>query len=104
MLGVRWGDSSRTQDIDFAHAGKSVALALPSNIEVKTRDAIESLQMGFLPITGLANKSGASYLIPQDPGFRLDFLTNLHRGGDTPYEHPQLHVTLQRSEEHTYEL
>lgn len=95
MLGVRWGDSSRTQDIDFAHAGKSVALALPSNIEVKTRDAIESLQMGFLPITGLANKSGASYLIPQDPGFRLDFLTTLHRGGDTPYEHPQLHVTLQ---------
>lgn len=95
MLGVRWGDSARTQDIDFAHAGKSVALALPSNVEVKTRDAIESLQMGFLPITGLANKSGASYLVPQDPGFRLDFLTTLHRGGEEPYEHPQLHIMLQ---------
>lgn len=95
MLGVRWGDSSRTQDIDFAHAGKSVALALPSNIEVQTRDAIESLQMGFLPVSGLSNKAGASYLIPQDPGFRLDFLTTLHRGGEEPYEHPQLHVTLQ---------
>lgn len=95
MLGVRWGESSRTQDIDFAHAGKSVALALPSNIEVQTRDAIESLQMGFLPVSGLSNKGGASYLIPQDPGFRLDFLTTLHRGGEEPYEHPQLHVTLQ---------
>lgn len=95
MLGLYWGDSSRTQDIDFAHAGKSVALALPSNIEVKTRDAIESLQMGFLPVSGLSNKSGASYLIPQDPGFRLDFLTTLHRGGEEPYEHPQLHITLQ---------
>lgn len=95
MLGLRWGDASRTQDIDFAHAGKSVSLALPSNIEVQTRDAIESLQMGFLPVSGLSNKTGASYLIPQDPGFRLDFLTTMHRGGEEPYEHPQLHVTLQ---------
>lgn len=37
----------------------------------------------------------SSYLIPQGPSFRLDFLTTLHRGGETPYEHPQLHVTLQ---------
>ena len=95
MLGVQWGDSSRTQDIDFAHAGKSVALALPSNIEVQTHEAIESLQMGFLPISGLTDKSGATYLAPRDPGFRLDFLTTLHRGGEEKYEHPKLHVTLQ---------
>ena len=95
MLGVQWGDSSRTQDIDFAHAGKSVALALPSNIEVQTHAAIESLQMGFLPISGLTDKSGATYLAPRDPGFRLDFLTTLHRGGEEKYEHPKLHVTLQ---------
>lgn len=95
MMGVRWGDASRTQDIDFAHAEKNLALALPSNIEVRTQDAIESLQMGFLPISGLSGKSGAAYLAPRDPAFRLDFLTTLHRGGEAPYEHPQLHVTLQ---------
>lgn len=95
MLGVRWGDASRTQDIDFAHAGKNLSLALPSNIEVKTHDAIESLQMGLLPISGLSGKTGATYLSPRDPAFRLDFLTTLHRGGETPYEHPQLHVMLQ---------
>ena len=95
MLGVHWGDTSRTQDIDFAHAGKSVSLALPSNIEVQTHDAIQSLQMGFLPISGLSSKAGGTYLIPQEPGFRLDFLTTLHRGGEKPYEHKQLHVTLQ---------
>ena len=95
MLGVHWGDTSRTQDIDFAHADKSVALALPSNIEVQTHDAIQSLKMGFLPVTGLSSKAGGTYLIPQEPGFRLDFLTTLHRGGEAPYEHPQLHVTLQ---------
>jgi len=95
MLGVRWGESARTQDMDFAHAGKNVALLLPSDIEVHTHDAIESLKMGLLPTTGLSSKAGASYLNPREPAFRLDFLTTLHRGGETPYEHRKLHVTLQ---------
>lgn len=95
MLGVHWGDSSLTQDIDFAHAGKNIALALPSNVQVETHEAIESLQMGLLPISTLQGKSGATYLAPRDPGFRLDFLTTLHRGGEEKYEHPQLNVTLQ---------
>jgi hypothetical protein len=95
MFGVTWGDSSRTQDIDFAHAGKNLALALPADIEVQTHQAIESLKMGLLPVSGLSTKAGASYLNPKEPDFRLDFLTTLHRGGEAPYEHPQLHVTLQ---------
>lgn len=95
MLGVRWGDASRTQDIDFAHAGKNVALALPSNLVMDTHSAIESLQMGLLPLSGLKGKAGATYLAPRDPSFRLDFLTTLHRGGEEKYEHPQLHVMLQ---------
>lgn len=95
MLGVKWSDLSRTEDIDFAHAGKNLSLALPSNIEVDTHNAIESLQMGFLPVSGLSSKAGGSYLSPRDPGFRLDFLTTLHRGGTETYEHPKLHITLQ---------
>jgi len=95
MLGVRWGGQDRTQDIDFAHAGKKVSLLLPNNVEVKTDQAITSLEMGFLPVSGLSGKTGGSYLIPSEPDFRLDFLTPLHRGGDTPYVHPQLHITLQ---------
>ena len=83
------------QDIDFAHASKTIALALPSNIEVKTHAAIESLLMGLLPLSSLHGKSGATYLAPRDPGFRLDFLTKLHRGGEERYERPQLNVTLQ---------
>jgi hypothetical protein len=95
MLGVRWGSHDVTQDIDFAHAGKSLALGLPNNLAVKTADAIESLGMGFLPITGLSGKTGGSFLNPKEPEFRLDFLTTLHRGGDKPFVHPQLNVTLQ---------
>ena len=30
-LGVAWGDVTRTEDIDFAHAGKDVNLALPTD-------------------------------------------------------------------------
>ena len=95
MLGVRWGDAARTQDVDFAHAGKNLAIAMPANVKVDTHGAIESLQMGLLPMAGLANKAGATYLNPKNPDFRLDFLTTLHRGGEKPYEHPQLGVALQ---------
>lgn len=95
MLGVRWGDASRTQDVDFAHAGKSLSIALPSNFTVNTDAAIKSLEMGLLPATSLASKSGATYLSPKEPDFRLDFLTTLHRGGAEPYEHPQLGIVLQ---------
>jgi hypothetical protein len=94
-LGVRWGDASRTQDIDFAHPGKKLSLLLPNNVEVKTDEAVTSLEMGFLPVSGLSGKTGGTYLIPSEPDFRLDFLTPLHRGSDAPYNHPQLHVTLQ---------
>jgi hypothetical protein len=95
MLGLRWGGQERTQVIDFAHAGKSVALLLPSDIDVRTDEAIESLNMGFLPAIGLGGKAERSWLIPTEPEFRLDFLTPLHREGDKPYVHPKLHITLQ---------
>ena len=94
-LGVRWGSQDLTQDIDFARAGKALSLGLPSNLAVQTSDAIESLGTGFLPIAGLTGKTGGGFLNPQDPDFRLDFLTPLHRGGDDPFVHPQLNVALQ---------
>jgi hypothetical protein len=97
MLGIRWSsvDAALTQDIDFAHAGKRIALALAADTPVQTHDAIQSLEMGFLPITGMAGKTGGAYLIPNEKEFRLDFLTTIGRGGEVPYEHPDLHVTLQ---------
>jgi hypothetical protein len=95
ILGLRWEDSARTHDVDLAHAGKSLSLALPSSLQVDAHNAIESLQAGLLPVGGLAGKAGPSYLNPRDPDFRIDFLTTLHRGGDAPIEHPQLRVAMQ---------
>jgi hypothetical protein len=95
MLGVNWGAAARTQDIDFAHPGKSISLLLAPDFDVHIHEAIESLDMGLLPVASLASATGASYLNPHEPDFRIDFLTTCHRGGDTPYEHPHLHITLQ---------
>jgi hypothetical protein len=95
LLGVRWTDASRTQDVDFAHAGKQLALALPGNVEVDTHSAIESLRMGFLPAATADGAQAGSYLNPRDPDFQLDFLTPLHRAGDKPFEHRALKVVLQ---------
>jgi hypothetical protein len=95
LLGVRWAEPARTQDVDLAHAGRNVSVALPATLQVDTHGAIESLQLGLLPIRGAGARAGATYLNPNNPEFRLDFLTTLHRGGDEPFEHPQLHVTLQ---------
>ena len=95
MLGVRWAEALRTQDVDFAHAGKALAIALPASIEIDTHAAIESLQMGLLPIEHQDGTTGATYLDPRDPEFRIDFLTPLHRGGSAPFRHPQLGIVLQ---------
>ena len=94
LLGVRWGVPDRTQDVDFAHAGRSLSIALPSTLKLDTDDAIKSLDMGLLPISGLVDKTGATYLNPQEPEFRLDFVTPLHRE-DGPYVHEGLGITLQ---------
>lgn len=95
MLGVNWSDTSRTQDVDFAHTGKQLAIALPSNIEIDTPAAIVSLKLGFLPLGSSDGKIGGTWLSPRDPDFQLDFITPRHRGGGEPFRHAQLGITLQ---------
>src|SRR3546814_14888930 len=84
MLGVRWAEALRTQDVDFAHAGKALTIALPADIEIDTHAAIESLQMGLLPIEHPDGNTGDTYLDPRDPELRLDFLPPRHSGGSEP--------------------
>lgn len=95
MLGVRWRDVDRTEDVDFAHAGKSLSLVLPSNLELDTEDAIRSLDLGLLPLQSLASPDGGTYLDPKEPAFRLDFLTTRHREGERAFRDPRLGVRLQ---------
>lgn len=79
MLGVHWAHAAATLDVDFAHAGKNISIALPGDVQFDAKSAIDSLEIGLLPILSLDGKSGAQYRNPADPELRIDFLTCEHR-------------------------
>jgi len=95
MLGISPMERMQTQDVDFAHAGKNISVALPANIKVETTAAIESLAMGLLPIASLSGASGSTYLSTTDPSFRLDFLTSKFSESDEPIRIEGLSIALQ---------
>jgi hypothetical protein len=95
MLGVRWGSANRSTDSDVVSAGKPTTLALPSDFELKTEDAIESLNMGLLPEAGLSGRLAGSFLTSNEPELRLDFVTPMHRIRGTPFKHPKLGMTVE---------
>jgi hypothetical protein len=94
MLGVRWTGGWKTNDIDFAHAGKNVSLALPTNTESNVHDAITSLEMGLLPVKSITSGVGATYLNARGGEMRIDLLTTAGRS-DAVYRHEPLKVNLQ---------
>jgi hypothetical protein len=95
LLGVRWIAGDRTLDVDFAHAGKNVSIALPTDVELSVHDALTSLEMGLLPLVELHGKLGAQYRNPKDPELRLDFLTPRVRRGAGPVVVPSLDLALE---------
>lgn len=84
-LGVRW-----TSGADFAHAGKNVSIAIPSDVTMDMGSAIESLKMGFIPV-----KSLTTYVKSDEPDLQIDFVTSMHRGGDTPVLIKSINATMQ---------
>lgn len=94
LLGVRWGDGQRTQDVDFAHAGKNVSVALPANLKLNVHDTLTSLEMGLLPIRQFEG-GGAQYRNPADPELRLDFVTSMHRKVGEPVVLAELGLVLE---------
>jgi hypothetical protein len=100
-LGAKWGTAGQTQDVDFAHAGTEVHLALPATLEIKTWSAIEALAEGFLP----ALRGGAwddepiptaTFVTRRDRALKIDFLTPAKPGARASvFKHEQLGVNLQ---------
>jgi hypothetical protein len=95
MLGVKWAAGERTSDVDFAHAGKNVSVALPGDIQIDLHAALSSFEQGFIPLVQLGGAAGASYKLSGDAEFQIDFLTSRHRAGDAPVLIPNLNVALQ---------
>lgn len=94
LLGVRWHDAVTTLDVDFAHAGRNVSVALPADIEVNVHGALQSLEMGLLPITELDGSIGTQYRTPIDAEMRVDFLTSRTRA-NKPVVVPALNIALE---------
>lgn len=94
LLGVRWSSGATTLDVDFAHAGKNLSVALPADMVIDVHGALESLEMGLLPIVRLDGGSGAQYRNPADQELRLDFLTPATRAGKH-VRLPNLNLALQ---------
>lgn len=95
LLGVKWTGGESTMDVDFAHAGKSIAIVLPSNIRPDLHSAIESLEMGFVPMLAFDGKHGASYVNPASKDERIDFLTSVTGLSVSPVFIKDLGISLQ---------
>lgn len=89
-LGVQWHSGAQTVDLDFAHAGRNVSVAIPSDVSMDMGSEIEALQMGFVPVRSLT-----TYVKSDEADLQIDFVTSLHRGGDTPVLIKSLNVTMQ---------
>ena len=90
VLGVNWTHGASTLDLDFAHAGRNVSLALPENLTLDTHAVITSLEMGFVP-----NINKTSFKKSDEPDFDLDFLTSMGRTNETPIHIARLGLTMQ---------
>lgn len=73
VLGVRWASSLRTQDIDLA-AARTLQVAVPQT-EAVLPEALDALNMGFLPVPGLRPKSPQTSFKVRGQTLRVDLLT-----------------------------
>ncbi len=89
-LGVRWQSAAQTVDLDFAHAGRNVSVAIPSDVTMDMGNEIEALKMGFVPV-----KSLTTYVKSDERDLQIDFVTCRHRAGDTPVLIKALNATMQ---------
>ena len=89
-LGVRWQSAAQTVDLDFAHAGRNVSVAIPSDVTMDMGSEIDALKMGFVPV-----KSLTTYIKSDEQDLQIDFVTCRHRGGDTPVLIKALNATMQ---------
>ena len=95
LLGLRWRDSDQTSDVDFAHAGRNISVALPGDVDVQAHAALTTLEEGFLPLIQYRGSAGASYRHATELEIQVDFLTTRVSNSDEPIVLPNLSVALQ---------
>lgn len=98
-MGLAWDEAARTVDVDVAHAGSEIQLALPGTLRIQVRDAITSLDAGFLPVPPVhpwSDQATARFRSRDQRELTVDFLTPKGaRKQKGAYRHEQLGVNLQ---------
>lgn len=74
MLGVRWLGSYQTNDVDIAHAGQNMALALRQDDAADLHGAL-TIDKGFLPAILESGAAGVTYRSEREATFAVDFVT-----------------------------
>jgi len=92
VLGVRWDSAVRTQDIDIA-APRTLDVVVPS-LTTDLPSALESIEMGFLPVPGLDPRSPTTSFKVRGQGLRVDLLTPANRAG-RPISIPRFNAAAQ---------
>ncbi|MBE0417841.1 MAG: nucleotidyltransferase domain-containing protein [Coriobacteriia bacterium] len=93
LLGVRWESSLRTQDVDIA-ANPSLDIAVP-DASADLPSALDSLEMGFLPVPGLDPKSPTTSFKVRGQALRVDVLTPVSRTRSRPVALPRFAAAAQ---------
>jgi len=93
LLGVRWATSLRTQDVDIA-ADPKLDIAVPG-INADLPSALDSLEMGFLPVPGLDPKSPTTSFKVRGQSLRVDLLTPAARTQSRPVGLPRFAAAAQ---------
>ena len=94
MLGAKWTVGDLTMDIDFAYTD-NVDIALPSNIEINSSSAIDSLKEGFIPLLDRHGKPNGTFVHARQSAFTLDFLIPIKRDAK-PVNVERLGITMQQ--------
>lgn len=90
MFGVTWAHGTLTMDLDFAHPGKNISIAVPDSFTMDTHEAIDSLRQGFIP-----NNARTTFIKADEPDLQLDFVTTQGRSGDEPVLIMPLNIMMQ---------
>jgi hypothetical protein len=76
----RFGASARTEDVDIGVA-RVLEVAVPT-VDADVPRAIDSLEMGFLPVPGFSPKDASTSFKVRGRGLRVDLVTPADRQGD----------------------
>lgn len=91
VLGVRWdGASARTEDVDIG-ASRTLEVAVPE-LEADLPRALESLEMGFLPLPKFSPDAPSTSFKVRGRGLRVDLVTPARDGASEPVPIPRLNA------------